>query len=126
MATVILSIAASGVLLPFASGASVRAEGMHRTLGAKLASDLIEEIVTTPFDQIVPNYNYSESQGQVKDAAGVIFTDSNYAKFGRDVSCSEVNVSQESGNSEIKFILVTVQVSYDGNQIVLVNRLISR
>ena len=39
MATVVLSIAAAGVLLPFTSGARVRAEGMRRTLGAKLASD---------------------------------------------------------------------------------------
>ena len=53
MATVALSIAAAGVLLPFASGARVRAEGMNRTLGAKLASELMEEIVSTPFDRIM-------------------------------------------------------------------------
>jgi type II secretory pathway pseudopilin PulG len=42
LAVVIVGAAASGVLLPFAGGAAVRAEGQHRTLAAKLADDLIE------------------------------------------------------------------------------------
>ena len=53
IATVVLGIAAAGVLLPFTSGATVRAEGMRRTLAAKLASDLMEEIIGTEFDQII-------------------------------------------------------------------------
>ena len=127
MATVVLGIAATGVLLPFTSGAAVRAEGMRRTLGAKLASDLMEKIIAGPFDQVVAFYDgYSEPQGQVKDASGVVFTDSNYAKFSRDVSCEYVYVPQESEVVEPKFIRVTVRVYYSGKQIVSINRLISR
>jgi len=51
MAVVVLGIAAASLLLPFVSGAAVRAEGINRTLAARLASDLMEEIVNTPFDQ---------------------------------------------------------------------------
>jgi len=127
MATVVLGIAAAGVLLPFTSGARVRAEGMHRTLGAKLASDLMEEIIAAPFDQIVAGYDgYAELQGQVKDASGTVFTDSNYANFSRNVSCVDVYVPQESGMGEPKFVRVTVRVYYRGRQMAVINRLIGQ
>jgi hypothetical protein len=126
MATVVLGIAAAGVLLPFTSGAAVRAEGMRRTLGAKLASDLMQEIVNTPFNQIVAAYGASsEAQGQVKDAGGVVFTDSNYAMFSRDSICNYVYVTQESGTGVAKFILITVRVYYSGKEIAIINRLVN-
>jgi type II secretory pathway pseudopilin PulG len=126
MATVVLGIAATGVLIPFTSGAAVRVEGMRRTLGAKLASDLMQEIVNTPFNQIVAGYGaFSEAQGQVKDAGGVIFTDSNYAMFSRDSMCDYVYVPQESATGVAKFILVAVRVYYSGKEIAIINRLVS-
>ena len=126
LATVVLGIAAAGILLPFTSGATVQAEGMRRTLGVKLASDLMQEIVNTPFDQIITGYGaYSEAEGQVKDAGGVVFTDSNYARFSRNSVCNYVYVPQESGIGVSKFILVTVQVFYSGKEIALINRLVS-
>ncbi|MFZ2149337.1 MAG: prepilin-type N-terminal cleavage/methylation domain-containing protein [Sedimentisphaerales bacterium] len=127
MATVVLGIAAAGVLLPFSSGEAVRAEGMRRTLGAKLASDLMEEITNTPFEQIVAGYDgYSEAEGQVRDASGVVFTDSNYAGFSRDLICDYVYVPQESGAGVPKYIRVTVRVYYRGKEIAAINRLISK
>ena len=125
MAVMVLGIAAASLLLPFMSGAAVRAEGINRTLAARLASDLIEEIVNTPFDQIVGSYNYSEPQGQVTDAAGVVFTDPNYTRFSRTVSCQYVYVPQESETENPKFIRVTVQMYYDGKQIATIHRLVS-
>ncbi len=127
MAVVVLSIAAAGVLLPFSSGAGVRAEGVRRTLGVKLASDLMEQIVNTPFDQMIARYNgYSESQGQVKDADEVVFADAHYANYSRDASCEQVYVPQESGAVNPIFIRVTVRVHYSGRTIATVNRLVSR
>ncbi len=125
MATVVLGIAAAGALLPFTSGAAVRAEGMRRTLGAKLAGDLMEESISAPFDQILPGYDgYAEPQGQVKDVSGTAFTDLNYANFSRNVSCEYVRAPQESETGELKFIRVTVRVYYSGKQIAIINRLI--
>lgn len=126
MALTVLGIAAAGVLLPFAGGARVRAEGNRRTLGVKLAGDLMEEIVNTSFDQIVALYNYSEPQGQVRDADGQVFADSSYANFGRDVSCEYVYVPQESGAGDPGFIRATVRVSYSGMAMATVNRLVSK
>ena len=127
MATVVLGVAAAAVLLPFTSGAAVRAEGGHRTLAAKLASDLMEEIINTPFDQIIAGYDgYAEPQGQVKDASGTVFTDLNYAGFSRDASCVNVDVPvSPTGFSEgVGFIHATVRVYYSGTQIAIINRLI--
>lgn len=148
LATVVLGVAAVAVLLPFTSGVAVRAEGGHRTLAAKLASDLMEEIMRKPFhdpDGSSYDYNpgpdageatfadfdnaddfdgYVEPQGQVKDAGGTVFTDLNYADFSRDASCVYVYVPQEAGDGELKFIRATVRVSYRGTQIAIINRLI--
>ena len=127
MATVVLSIAAAGVLLPFVSGAAVQAEGVHRTLAAKLASDLMEEITATPFAQVVDSYDaYTEPQGQVKDANGVVFADSRYGSFSIEVSCEYVYVPQESATRVPEFILATVRIYYNGRQITVINRLIGK
>jgi len=126
MAVMVLSIAAASVLLPFISGAAVRAEGVNRTLAARLAGDLMDEIVNTPFDQIMVNYNgYYETQGQVKDATGVGFTDQAYSWFSRKAVCQYVYVPQESGTESPKYIRVTVQVYYDGRETAVINRLVS-
>ncbi len=120
MAIVVLGIAASGVLLPFTSGAKVRAEGMRRTLGAKLAGDLMEQIINADFEDIVNNYDgCSEGEGQVEDCSGTVFTDSNYARFSRGASCQ-----YDAGQPF--FIIATVWVKYNGNEIVSLSRLISR
>lgn len=127
IAIVVLGIAAAGVILPFTSGAVVRAEGARRALAVRLASDLMEEIINTPFEQVVATYNgYSEPQGQVKDASGAVFTDSNYSRFSRDATCSYVYVPQESGSAAPNFIRATVRVCYDDEEIATVNRLSSK
>jgi energy-coupling factor transporter ATP-binding protein EcfA2 len=127
MATVVLGIAAAGVLLPFTSGAAVRAEGMHRTLGAKLAGELMEQIISAPFNQIVAKYNgYAEPKVQVRDASGVVFTDPQYANFSRNVSCEYVYVPQQGGAMEPIFIRVTVRVYYNSKEVAGISRLIGK
>ncbi len=126
IATVVLGIAAAAVLLPFTTGAAVRAEGTRRTLAAKIAGDLMEEIVNTPFEQIIAGYDgYAEPQGQVKDASGTVFTDLNYANFSRDVSCVYVRMPGENENGELKFIRVIVRIYYQGGEIATISRLVS-
>jgi len=126
MAVVLLGVAAAGLLLPFSSGARLRSEGTRRTLGAKLASHLMEQIVDTPFDQIMDYDGYTEPEGQVKDAAGGTFADVNYAKFSRDVSCTYAYVPQEKGTAEPVFIRVTVRAYWDGKDVATVHRLVSK
>jgi len=121
MATLVLGIAAAGVLLPFTSGAAARAEGMRGTLAAKLASDLMEEIINTEFNDIINKYGtYTEIQGHIISDfyTSTEFTDPMYANFSRGAHC----VWDETQDF---FILVTVWVKYDGREIAVINRLIS-
>jgi type II secretory pathway pseudopilin PulG len=127
LALVILGFAVSSVLFPFTSGAKVRSEGTKLTLAAKLANDLMEEIIKTPFAQIISNYNgYTEAQGQVKDASGAVFSDLNYLNYSRDAECAAVYVPQEGGEKESKFIRITVRVYYLGEQVAVLDRLVSK
>jgi len=121
MAMVVLGIAAAGVLLPFAGGAKVRAEGMRGTLAANLASDLMEEIVNTDYNQIIDKYGtYPDTMAE--------FTDPMYANFSRGANCVEVDVpvSSDEFSEDVEFIRVTVWVKYNGCEIVVINRLITK
>lgn len=151
MAVVVLGIAAASVLLPFMSGAAVRAEGINRTLAARLASDLMEQILRLPFhdpndetsyslgpesgdfDNIDDYHGYTEPQGQVKDADGKLFSDfpdndSRYDNFSRNVTCEYHAMSPQpvpGSNEECNFISVTVYVNYCGKQMATIVRLVS-
>lgn len=127
MATVVLSIAAAGVLLPFTGGAAVRAEGLRMTLGARLAGDLMEQIVKTPYSQVLSAYDgYNEPKGLIKDATGTVFSDPSYANFSRNASCEYVYVPQEPGTKPAKYIHAAVRVFYNGREIAVIDRLISK
>jgi prepilin-type N-terminal cleavage/methylation domain-containing protein len=145
LAVTVLGFAAAGVLLPFVSGAAVRAEGMRRTLGAGLAGDLMEQILRLPFhdpqgtnyspgpeggdfDNVDDFHGYAELQGQVKDAAGVVFTDPKYANYSRNVTCVYATVSPQPAQTDpakCNFILVTVQVNCSGKNVATLCRLVS-
>jgi prepilin-type N-terminal cleavage/methylation domain-containing protein len=127
MALVILGIAAAGVLLPFARGAAVQAEGTHRTLAANLANNLLEQVVGTPFDQIVATWDgYAEPQGQVTDADGNVFTDPIYAGFSREVVCEECWPWPQQPPAANFLLQVTVQVYHRGRPITTLARLVGR
>ena len=127
MATVILGFAAAAVLLPFTAAASAQSEGDRRTLSAKLASDMMENIVHTSFDQIISTYNgYTEAEGQVKDVKGNVFSDETYRRFSRGTECHNVYLAQESGKAASNVILATVTVSYDGKPIAIIKRFIGK
>ena len=117
LAMVLLGVAAAGVLLPFSGGATAQADGFHRTTAAILANNQIQRIVS---DGPVTE---TEAQGQVKDASGTVFTDSMYANFSRQTTCANMELVDYPGTH---FILATVTVSYRGQLLVTVRRLISQ
>lgn len=150
LAMVILGIASTAVLLPFTGGIAVQAEGTRRTLGAKLASDLIEQVVLKPFhdpdgsafyynlgpdagestvadfDNIDDFHGYAEAAGQVTDTSFAVFSESRYANFSRSVSCAYVAVPPQDGAYTPNFIRVTVRVYYDGSEVATLERLVSK
>jgi len=123
IAVVILGFASIAVVLPFTSGATLAAEGSCRTLAANLASDLMERIINTPFDQILPNYgNYQENQGQMIKINGSYFTGNSYSRFSRTSTC--VNWPQDYPIENL--LLITVKIYYGGQEIAEVQRLKGR
>ncbi len=126
MAMVILGMAAAGVVLPFSGGARVQAEGIHRTLAAGLANDLMERIIATPYDDIVASWGtYAELQGQVTDSAGDLYTSAIYAQFSRDVACEPVCVWPQPATAVSHFLRVSVRVYDQDRLVVTLSRLIS-
>jgi hypothetical protein len=123
IAVVILGFASAAAVLPFASGASLIREGSHRTLAANLGSDLTEQIINTPFDQILATYcDYMEGQGQMIKADGSLFIQPVYAKFSRKAICTNWPADNPQGN----FILITVKIFYDGKELAQIQRLKGR
>ena len=126
IATVILSVAATGILLPYTSGAAARAEGTDRTRATMLATDLMEKIINTPFDLLITNYgSYVEYTGGIQDHYGQILTSPRYAEFSRTATCQYTRMSQENGSDSPKFILATVRVYNHGREIATVKRLLT-
>jgi prepilin-type N-terminal cleavage/methylation domain-containing protein len=127
MALVILTIAATGLLLPFASSATVQQQGCSQTLATKLASDLVEQIINTDFNQIVTTYNgYTEAKEQIKNAAGTVFIDPMYADLSRGAVCEYVYVPQQQSIGTPNFIKITVQVYQNDVKLAEIVRLKSK
>lgn len=127
MALVILSIATAGILLPAASSVEVQQQGCEKTLAAKLACDLMEQIIATDYSLIVPTYgSYTELKGQVKDAKSVVFLDTIYANFSRTASCVYVYMPQQVNYGTPNFIKITISVYYNGLKLAEVVRLKSK
>ena len=119
MAMVILSIAAAGVILPFSGAASVQREASRKTLAAKLASDLLEQVSSTDFDDVILTYDgYTENAGQMENAYGEVLSDTIYSGFSRSVTCSDVYVAN------VGLILATVQVNCDETEMITLSTLI--
>lgn len=118
MAMVILGAAAAGVLLPFVSAAQVQREAVCQVLAAQLASNLMEQIVSTPFEEIRTQWDgYTEAEGQVKNASGAVFSDPIYSGFARSVLVGTV---EETG-----CLMASVHVNYKGRQMVRLQFLIA-
>jgi Tfp pilus assembly protein PilV len=118
-AMVILFIAATAVVLPFTSSASIQQESAHRTLASRLAADQLEQVLATDYDSIIATYDgYTESTGQVKDSQGVIFTDPMYQFFGRQVTCTNATVAG------VDLIWVSVTVYYNGTEVITLGTLV--
>ena len=111
MAVVVLSIASTGVILPFTGGASMQIDGARRTLSTKLASDLLEKIVATDYLDIPKEYGvYFEFEGAMVDNNGNTLDDPLYAGFRRVATTETASVN---GND---LFWITVTTYYKGGE----------
>ncbi|MBW8034662.1 MAG: prepilin-type N-terminal cleavage/methylation domain-containing protein [Planctomycetes bacterium] len=126
IALTVLSVAATGVLIPFSSAASVHAEGMRRTLASKVASDLVEEICATNYDSIIGTWNdYAEAEGHITmTGSAAEFTGDAYNFFSRWATCKTASIGSDD-DATMLGIWVTVAVDYRGNEIIKLSTLVS-
>ena len=152
MAAAILVIAVAAVLMPFTCGVRTQDVESRQTLAVSLAGDLIEEILLRPFEEpydgdeqaepvshfgpdggesqrsdfsAVDDYDgYEELDGHLLDPAGQVITDSSAAGVSRHVTVEYVYVSGQDTGEDPTFMRVTVQVRYNGNEIVKLARLV--
>jgi prepilin-type N-terminal cleavage/methylation domain-containing protein len=118
IAMVLLVIAAAGILLPFAGGGGELAEGARRTTAAQQASELTEKILVCDFDSIISTYNgYTETAGNLLDAAGQKHTSAAYRGFSRYAVCEPASAAS------VDLVNVTVVVLYNGAEMTRVTTL---
>lgn len=120
MAMVILSMAASSVLVPYTAGASAQKEGVKRAIAAKLAADILEEIRIADFDTLAAGYSSTENAGTITDSAGQVYNDAVYQNLSRTLQCS---LAPSIGPD---LVIATATVSEDGVEIARVSMLVTR
>lgn len=121
IAMVVLSVATAGVILPYSTGAAMNVEGARHTLGAKLAADLMEEIVDvgeTNYNSVPIYDNIVEPAGSVRDADWNTYTDPVYSRYSRVSICTPLGVAGEGR------WVVTVTIYYDNRVMARMSRLV--
>jgi len=152
MASVILAIAVSAAIVPFTCGARSQDVDSRQTIAASLAQDLMEEILTKPFEEpsdgdelpepesrfgpdagetlrssysaIDDYHGYTELAGHVVDPAGHVITDAAAAGLSRHVTVSYVYVTGQDVTESPSFMRVVVEVCYNGEPAVTLTRLV--
>jgi len=152
MASVILAIAVTAAVMPFMCGARSQDVESRQTLAVSLAQDLMEEILTKPFEEpadgdqlpepesrfgpdagessrssysaIDDYHGYTELAGHIVDPAGQVITDAAAAGLSRHVTVSYVYVTGQDVTESPSFMRVVVEVRHNGLPAVTLTRLI--
>ncbi len=126
LALMLLGIASASLLLPFTAGATIRKDGLSRTMASSLASQQMEKVLGTPFSQMVATWNNtSEAAGTLTDPQGNALSGGMYSQMARSTTCSYVYTSQQSGTLAPCLINITVTVTYRGDTLVSLSRLVA-
>jgi len=149
MASTLLAMGASAVLLPFNVGAQSETEDARRTLAMHLGRELMEEIISKPFDDPeggggpgpdsgetsrmyydnIDDYNgYKDGYGEfISEIVGVANqTIEGVAIDGlhRDVSVAYVHVSGQDVGDAPNFVRVEINMGYMGDNLLTLRRLV--
>ena len=132
-AIMVLAVATGGILLPFSSAASCHVEGSRRTIAAKLAADLLEEITVSLENASDADYedtinawdSFSESEGNVTKAwRNGTYSGEVYKYFSRQADCLEASLGS-GRNVTVLGAWVTVTVRYEGREMATLKTLVN-
>lgn len=144
LASVVLAMAITAIVMPFSAGVQNEGTDNRRTLAVNLAQEMMEEILTKPFydpqgavtlgpengetratfDNIDDYHGLNEPDGQITSMDGTVVTDAAAKGLSRNVQCAYVHVSGQNVNDPATFIRVTVQVCYLNQPLVTLSRLV--
>lgn len=140
LASAVLALAATAVIMPFAAGAQNTAQDARTTLAVNLAQDLMEEVLSHPYadpngteagesgrgnwDDIQDYSNFTESEGNIHAYNGALISDPYATYLSRHVDVQSVYVTGQDQGKPATFLRVTVHVYYHGNELVKLSRLV--
>jgi hypothetical protein len=150
LASTLLAMSASAVLLPFSVGAQSEAEDARRTTALYFGRELMEEIVSKPFDDpqgdegvgpdsgeisreyfdnIDDYHGYLDGYGRSKGMVGMEGqTIGNLATDGlaRQVEVAYVHVSGQDVTGDANFVSIQVIVTRNKDEILRLTRLVHK
>lgn len=145
LAATLLAAVVTSVIWPFTAGAQNELAGARSSIASELAQELMEEILSKPFDDpqgaeglgpdageatrddfdnIDDYHGYGEPAGQILCFDGEAAADPVAADLSRSVATTYVYVSGQDTSETPSFISVTVTVSRDGEALVELTRLV--
>ena len=149
MASTLLAMGASAVLLPFNVGAQTEQEDARRTLALFLGRELMEEIVSKPFDDPdgvygtgpdagefsrmyfdnVDDYDgykdgYGESISEIVGMKKQIIEGVSIEGLHREVSVRYLHVAGQDMGDDPNFVRVVIDMGYKGDNLVTLRRLV--
>ncbi len=144
LASAVLAMAITGIVMPFTIGAQNEMVDARRTLALDLAEELMEEILSRPFndpdgpsnpgpesgevdrdefDNIDDYHGFSEGAGQIKNIDGEVVSGSAAMGLSRQASVAYVYVSGQDMSDPPTFVKIVVAVKYRQDTIISLTRL---
>lgn len=123
IASAILAGAVLALTMPFSLAAEHQRTDAVQTIGATLAAQRMERLLTLTYSQVLASNGQSEAGSQITDLAGRPLNDPSLADFTVAVSVNPVQVAP--GDDAGAFAVATVTVSHPDVPPVSVARLFS-
>lgn len=125
----VLAIATTAIIMPFTTGAAHEREQNRRVVAMCVAGELMERIASLPFEsdtgETIMDYDgYSEPIEPLQADDGTVLDDPAAAGMTRSATCEYVYVAGQDTSEPPNFVRVNVQVSYRGDVIVNISRLV--
>jgi len=151
LASSMLAMGASAILLPFSAGAQSEAEDARRTVALYLGRELMEEILSKPFDDPqgstavgpdagetsralfdnIDDYDrykdgYGQSISSIVGMNGQTIEGIAVEKLWRKARVRYVHVSGQDTGDDPNFVRIEVKMKYDTDEILKLTRLVHK
>ena len=145
LAISLLAMGITAITVPFTAAAQNEVEDASQCLGGTLASEMMEEILSKPFndpqgdsvpgpevgessrgnfDNIDDYDDYEESAGSIADAFGSVVTDPAAYNLSRHVDVDYAYVNGQDTDESPTFVRITVEMQQSGQPLLAVVRLV--